>query len=57
MVMFGDGEFEGVALIEIVVGTLDIEEVGKFGEEKLAVGTFRSGRGGPADDEGISGHY
>ena len=45
VVMFGDGEFEGVAVVEVVVGTFDVEEVGEFGKEKLTVGTFGGGGG------------
>lgn len=40
MVMFADGEFESVAGVEVVVGAFDVEEVGEFGEEELAVRTF-----------------
>ncbi len=51
--VFGDGEFEGVTLIEIVVGAFDAEKVGEFAEEGLAVGALGGGGGGPALNKGL----
>lgn len=38
--VFDDGEFEGVTVVKMIMGTVDTEDIAKFGEERLAVRAF-----------------